>query len=311
MKISNAFVLFGLASAKPSIMGGKLAETVSRKIRGDWVNQMMPARQRRADVDGMKGFKPLAAMILYMTGFDQDGKDPESHAQFSNKLQELEDVYTNYGCYCWINGVGNGVVGGGKTKDMSDHHCKELYRCYKCVNIDYAQNYTDVDYVVDFNTQNGQRNLDCTVNSKQDAENICECDKRFAANIAATQQSCKSGANDNEQFGAYCMDEQWRTTSGKVLDSGEAGPFNPSKMCDKRKMNHEKDHCCGIYPNRYPYDSNFKECCQEDIFDQNADKTLAFNLMRSGECEDAGGLVVVSEEGNPHSYVAVRPKDQE
>ena len=73
---------------------------------------------------------------------------------------------------------------------MSDHHCKELYRCYKCVNIDYSANYTDIDYVVDFTSNGGARELDCTVNSKQDAENICECDKRFAENIAATDDSC-------------------------------------------------------------------------------------------------------------------------
>ena len=74
---------------------------------------------------------------------------------------------------------------------MTDHHCKELYRCYKCVNIDYAKNYTDVSYNVDFNTDEaGNRQLDCKVNSKQDAENICECDKRFAENIAATVDSC-------------------------------------------------------------------------------------------------------------------------
>ena len=74
---------------------------------------------------------------------------------------------------------------------MTDHHCKELYRCYKCVNIDYAKNYTDVSYNVDFNTdEDGNRQLDCKVNSKQDAENICECDKRFAENIAATVDSC-------------------------------------------------------------------------------------------------------------------------
>ena len=74
---------------------------------------------------------------------------------------------------------------------MTDHHCKELYRCYKCVNIDYAKNYTDTSYNVEFTTDEvGNRQLDCKVNSEQDAENICECDKRFAENIAATVDSC-------------------------------------------------------------------------------------------------------------------------
>lgn len=71
---------------------------------------------------------------------------------------------------------------------MVDHHCKELYRCYKCVLNDYEANYTDVSYNVDLNEENGIRSLDCKVNSKQDAENLCECDKRFAMNIAKAKQ---------------------------------------------------------------------------------------------------------------------------
>jgi len=297
--------MFGLTAARSGIMGGKLAATVNRKIQGDWVNRMSP-RHRRDEIDGAKGFQPLAAMILYMTGFDGDNKDPETHNNFNAKMGELEDVYTNYGCYCWIDGVESGVIGGGKTKDMSDHHCKELYRCYKCANIDYATNYTDVDYSVDFTTDNNVRHLDCTVNSKQTGENICECDKRFAENIAATQKSCKANAADNAEFGAYCMDEQWRTDSGKVLGTQTDGSFEPHSQCEKKKMDHTKDECCGIYPNRYPYDSNFKECCQEEITTGgNGGTTSAFTLFKKDHCEDAGGVVVKSVEGSPHSYVAV------
>ena len=62
------------------------------------------------------------------------------------RLKKLEETYTNYGCYCWIDGIDQGVIGGGATKDATDHHCKELYRCYKCVNVDYMKNYTDVSY---------------------------------------------------------------------------------------------------------------------------------------------------------------------
>ena len=148
-------------------------------------------RTRRAEIDGELGFQTLATMMLYMNGFGADLNNPELHNQYNNKVAELKERYTNYGCYCWIDGADAGVIGGGKTKDMTDHHCKELYRCYKCVNIDYAKNYTDVSYNVDFNTDEaGNRQLDCKVNSKQDAENICECDKRFAENIAATVDSC-------------------------------------------------------------------------------------------------------------------------
>merc|ERR1712193_13398 len=124
-------------------------------------------------VDGVKGFRPLAAMMLYMSGFGKKGNSPENKNNFERRLKKLENTYTNYGCYCWIDGTDAGVIGGGKTIDVTDHHCKELYRCYKCVNIDYAKNYTDVSYNVDFNVgDDGRRSIDCKVNGKQDAENI-------------------------------------------------------------------------------------------------------------------------------------------
>ena len=164
---------------------------VSRTLRGEWIEQFYDHRVRREEIDGAKGFRPLATMMLYMTGFGSNRKDPQLKNNFEMELGDMETKFTNYGCYCWIDGVDAGVIGGGATKDVSDHHCKELYRCYKCVNIDYAKNYTDVSYNVDFNTDEaGNRQLDCKVNSKQDAENICECDKRFAENIAATVDSC-------------------------------------------------------------------------------------------------------------------------
>ena len=55
--------------------------------------------------------------------------------------------------------------------------------------------------------------------------------------------------------GEYCMDEQYRTPTGN-------GNFNSRKQCEKIHHDHDKDKCCGVYPDRYPYDSNFKECCQ-------------------------------------------------
>ena len=140
---------------------------VSRTLRGEWIEQFYDHRVRREEIDGAKGFRPLATMMLYMTGFGKNNNDPEAKNNFEKRLKRLEKAYTNYGCYCWINGVDEGVTGGGRVKDVSDHHCKELYRCYKCVNVDYAKNYTDVSYTVDFTMKNGQRQLDCSVNSHE------------------------------------------------------------------------------------------------------------------------------------------------
>jgi len=163
-------------------------------------------------------------------------------------------------------------------------------------NIDYAKNYTDVEYNVNFTEDNsGNRQLDCSVNSKQDAENICECDKRFAENIASTVDNCNAGTADDDMYGAYCMDEGLRTTTG-------GGSFKPRDQCEKAMPDHTKSQCCGQYPNRVPYDEDFAECCRiestiEDIF--------RFRKVPIGTCSDLSGEVVVSEDGNPNSYIAV------
>ena len=145
--------LFATLAVVSSIEAGSILGSgdIKRKITGDWVSQFY-SRSRRADVDGAKGFRPLAAMKLYMSGSGQNHVDPATADEFETELDALTDKYTNYGCYCWINGVEGGVLGGGKTKDVTDHHCKELYRCYKCVSVDYAKNYTDVAYTVHYLT---------------------------------------------------------------------------------------------------------------------------------------------------------------
>ena len=237
--------------------------------------------------------------MLYMDGYGNNRKDPSQKRSFGEELSDLEVQFTNYGCYCWINGVSEGVIGGGATKDMTDHHCKELYRCYKCVNNDYAKNYTDVSYSVDFTMRNGERVLDCSVNSKQDAENICECDKRFAEAIAKTKESCSAGQEADPENGEHCMDNQYKTATG-------GGSFDPNASCNKRFHGHDKEECCGFYPNRYPYDPNQSDCCRTRRTDPDTlDPIEVFSVQQLGVCAGAGGTVVRSVEGDPHTYVNV------
>ena len=56
----------------------------------------------------------------------------------------------------------------------------------------------------------------------------------------------KAGQPDDDRFGAYCMDEGLRTTTG-------GGNFNPRKQCEKAFPDHSKTQCCGQYPNRYVF----------------------------------------------------------
>lgn len=181
-------------------------------------------------------FRTLATMMAYAAGWGTDSQSPDSQPDFDAELSRLEDKYTNYGCYCWIDGVDNGVIGGGKVKDHTDFQCKELYRCYKCVNIDYSQNYTQVDYQADLTVDDqGNRVIDCSVNAQSAAENICECDKRFAEKIALGESECSMGIAGHKK-GDYCMDESLRTVTGTRLDNGQAGTFDSRNMCEKVKF---------------------------------------------------------------------------
>ena len=170
----------------------------------------------------------------------------------------------------------------------------ELYRCYKCVNNDYGKNYTDVSYNVDFTVDsNGNRELSCSGNSKQDGENICECDKRFAEAIQATEEACDAGWDSGDD-GEYCIDESYRTEKA-------GGSFDPKTMCSKQFHGHDKDHCCGFYPNRYPYDINQMDCCR--VRPNNIDEI--FSIQQKGICSGAGGEIVVSVDGDPHNYSVI------
>ena len=90
----------------------------------DW----MVSRHRRADTDFVQGFRSLAVMIAYASGFGNNNQSPTTHGGFEAEVKRLEALYTNYGCHCWIDGVQAGLIGGGKTRDMTDHHCQELNR---------------------------------------------------------------------------------------------------------------------------------------------------------------------------------------
>ena len=111
-----------------------------------------------------------------------------------------------------------GVIGGGQTKDEIDGLCGELYKCYKCLNIDFGskgcfknlfQNLktlnfkiflydekifetkqsTMFEYSVDLvENDDGSRELVCHEGENQDA---CKCDVMFAEKMAKVNAQCE------------------------------------------------------------------------------------------------------------------------
>lgn len=105
----------------------------------------------------------LASMATFLqNGQNQRNFGGNSMEEFDLSVSEFIEKFTNYGCYCWILGAERGVIGGGQTRDQIDGLCGQLYKCYKCLNLDYGNDQSkfvyDVSLVVG---DDGNRHLEC------------------------------------------------------------------------------------------------------------------------------------------------------
>ena len=105
----TALILASAATSKNTKKSAQqLSTSISRTLGGKWADENINGKfSARAPVDGKKGFRALGAIMNFMAG--GNGVDIEE------ALARLEEKYTNYGCYCWIDGTAGGVTGGGKT----------------------------------------------------------------------------------------------------------------------------------------------------------------------------------------------------
>ena len=54
------------------------------------------------------------------------------------------------------------MIGGGQTRDQIDGLCGQLYKCYKCLNLDYGNDQSKFDYDVSLIVgDDGSRKLEC------------------------------------------------------------------------------------------------------------------------------------------------------
>lgn len=112
------------------------------------------------DANSVAGLATMAAFLQAPHVEQRNSIDSIEALDFS--VADFVDKFTNYGCYCWILGVDKGVIGGGQTRDQIDGLCGQLYKCYKCLNIDYGNQETLFNYDVLLNEDDdGNRELEC------------------------------------------------------------------------------------------------------------------------------------------------------
>lgn len=159
----------------------------------------------------------------------------------SSQWYEFTSKITNYGCFCFNQN--NFADGKGQAKDLIDQVCKNLHKCQTCIQMDtemkllkpmaggtcdkistYSYNLTTNDM--------GEPDIECLNRSGTCKRALCECDKKFAADLA--------NAYDTWNY-------QWKGKKAFVRED----------ECKSQGMGSmgRIDKCCGEYPSRFPYHS--------------------------------------------------------
>merc|ERR1712176_478474 len=80
---------------------------------------------------GQRTFQNLEGLAVQMFNNDPDVIAVMGRNYFDEKSWTEE--FMNYACYCNTRVAGGGSVG----DDPNDALCNDLYKCYKCINVDY------------------------------------------------------------------------------------------------------------------------------------------------------------------------------
>ena len=158
-------------------------------------------------------------------------------------------------------------------------------------------------YQVQLDESSGKKDITCQDSfdmTEGCPRNLCECDKRFAQAIAKLDDQCQSGSGPDA-----CQSDQWYTstaTKSPFHPSNNPGTFNPLDLanCDAKihegEDKHDKNYCCGVYPERYPYNPETRDCCEITEIDAFLDiVNIRESLVPTGTCDDKGGRFIAPD----------------
>ena len=95
----------------------------------------------------------------------------------------MSKMIQNYGCHCFP-GYTRSTGGLGAPVDDLDNECRKLYRCKKCVNIEFPGAVSDVDQgKYKYNIDSATGTINCGANTEAGKLAQCECDKEFAIEL--------------------------------------------------------------------------------------------------------------------------------
>ena len=174
--------------------------------------------------------------------------------QFSPCLSFLRNPL--YGCFCFNEFSPTKAQGKGSARDMIDQSCKNLYKCQTCIDMDIEQSLilSNIDGKCEYTstysfnlTMNGPDlpAIECLNMDNTCKRSLCECDKRFGFELAASWSEWSAQWKGKDAF-------------DRSAECRSTGSANKGRI----------DQCCGVYPYRYPFHSNDgeRECCGVKTF---------------------------------------------
>jgi len=220
----------------------------------DALGEVLSEIQEELDLDGRK-FNHIINMAYTKLEDHPNFLPTYEFPDKRDKRKAFQRMMMNYGCHCFPNHKST-IGGKGQPVDQLDEACRSLYKCHKCVDIEYPNECEtdnggykyDMDPVTkDLSCEASEKHGDCKVK-------LCECETHFVETIYDLWVGENSSWSYNTKF---WLDKKWTNKNEREgLDS-----FDRDNVCVISLVNVEADSCCGDFPSIIPYSSSEKNCC--------------------------------------------------
>lgn len=262
--------------------------TEARQVREYYSEEI----SKQLPEDGLLPFEEMypVTMKSAKNQREQIMKNMLAYSLRSKGLLELVSVndLTNYGCWC----TEDPLARRGPPLDVIDHGCRARHFCQKCVTLDSPSDFCEPDatYSVIIDARN--KTLSCAHSENSNcAKKLCECDLEYVDNTV-------QHVSDGKFYAFYSrnvLDFQRLCSSKERNFWGDYGDYTEqqdSKIVELLDMNISRmkmpdipEECCGIHPNRFPFQATGnRSCCGSKTYDPEVFDCCQGQIKAIGEC---------------------------
>lgn len=179
------------------------------------------------------------------------------------------DLLTNYGCNCYptsheaISAIDPNnswlhMAYKGQPIDELDQACLDVYNSYKCMFMDHEAG--RINQIGKYGCYKGM-----TFRWHFDTNGEIQCGRPSNLNYYNTEDDCRLAACQIEKNFVYKVQNFLNSQGG--AENFYNNNQNNYGYCPNVKRNGkvrtERDSCCGEFPNRVPFNSLYRECCED------------------------------------------------